>query len=226
MTSASQAPARASMSLTRAIAGRFRFDLRASDNGEAPKGPFGLSTLYQPPENGPAAADLVFVHGLNGGSSSTWTKGDGSTHFWPKQWLPSDETFHDVRIHTFGYSSGSGKDFSRALLSAIHDAPTIPHEERVSRPHSALQTLTDRRTAVRLGIRANHRNPQGPLVLVGHSMGGLVIRRHILSPVRHWNLVPFPNESPLSSSSPPLIRGRTWLRHFTVFFLLRVPALF
>ena len=146
MTSTSQVPDRASKSLTRAITGRFRFDLRESDNGEAPNGPLGLSTLYQPPGNGPTAADLVFVHGLNGGSSSTWTKGDVSTHFWPKQWLPSDEAFHDVRIHTFGYSSGIGKesilnipDFSRALLSAIHDSPTIPREERVSRPHSALQ---------------------------------------------------------------------------------------
>ncbi|KAI0123279.1 hypothetical protein BJ170DRAFT_687296 [Xylariales sp. AK1849] len=129
-----------------------RKESKVSDGTDYPKGSFGLTTLHEPHSQVPVA-DLVFVHGLNGGSQSTWTKGDDS-NFWPKNWLPNDEAFADVRIHSFGYHSGLTKesvlniqDFSRSLLGAIHDAPSIPRNQRV------------------------------PLVLVGHSMGGLVIKK-------------------------------------------------
>ena len=39
-----------------------------AETSDVPKGPFGLSS----PEN--AVTDLVFVHGLGGGSRSTWAK--------------------------------------------------------------------------------------------------------------------------------------------------------
>lgn len=104
---------------------------------ESPRGPLGLTNLYAPKED--AVADLIFVHGLNGGSYSTWTHGEDSSKFWPKLWLSNDVAFKDVRISTFGYSSGVDKesvlniaDFSRLLLSAIHDSPTIPREKAVS----------------------------------------------------------------------------------------------
>ncbi|KAJ9137442.1 GPI inositol-deacylase [Pleurostoma richardsiae] len=125
---------------------------RTPDQGDGPKGPFGLSLLYEPEDQTPVA-DLIFVHGLNGGSYSTWTKGDEST-FWPQKWLPEDAAFADVRIHTFGYHSGLSRDsilnihdFARSLLGAIHDAPGIPRNQGV------------------------------PLILIGHSMGGLVVKR-------------------------------------------------
>jgi hypothetical protein len=35
------------------------------------KGPLGLNTLHDPLD---AIADLIFVHGLGGGSQSTWTE--------------------------------------------------------------------------------------------------------------------------------------------------------
>ncbi|OIW24417.1 hypothetical protein CONLIGDRAFT_97007 [Coniochaeta ligniaria NRRL 30616] len=119
---------------------------------DQPKGALGLTTLHNPGTN--SVCDLVFVHGLNGGSQSTWCRGRDDSFFWPKEWLPKDESFRDVRIHTFGYASGLGResvlnvhDFATSLLVAIQDAPSIPHGEKA------------------------------PLVLVGHSMGGLVIKR-------------------------------------------------
>jgi hypothetical protein len=115
---------------------------KQSDRKEAPKGSYGLTTLHEPLCDVPVA-DLVFVHGLNGGSQSTWTRGSES-NFWPKAWLPYDEAFTDVRIHTFGYHSGLGresilgiKDFSRSLLGALQDAPTIPRKQNVSWPGSS-----------------------------------------------------------------------------------------
>ncbi len=95
-----------------------------------PKGPIGLSTLYEPDEQ--AIADLVFVHGLNGGSESTWTKRSDPSLFWPQQWLPQDDAFRDVRIHTFGYASKLNKesvlnihDFSTNLLSSLRHSPAL-----------------------------------------------------------------------------------------------------
>lgn len=108
-----------------------------SEAMDSAKGNFGLMTLYTPPNAEPVVG-LVFVHGLNGGSQSTWTKGHES-NFWPKTWLPRDEAFKDARIHTFGYHSGLSResvlniqDFARSFLGAIHDAPCIPLEAKVS----------------------------------------------------------------------------------------------
>jgi hypothetical protein len=114
-----------------------RRDDNSNLDSEDSKGPFGLNTLSQPPE--PVVADLVFVHGLGGGSRSTWTKSLNPSLCWPEKWLPQDERFKDVRIHTFGYSSNVGKestlnihDFAKALLGSIYDCPAIPRGSKVS----------------------------------------------------------------------------------------------
>lgn len=95
------------------------------------KGPFGLNVLYEPSQ--PAIADLVFVHGLGGGSRSTWTKSGDPSLYWPREWLPKDLRFQDVRIFSFGYNSNWDKestlnlhDFAKSLLGSIQDCPHIP----------------------------------------------------------------------------------------------------
>jgi hypothetical protein len=100
--------------------------------------PLGLTTLYEPAPEADVA-DLIFVHGLRGGSYKTWTKSNNASLFWPKEWLPQDEAFERSRIHSFGYDSNWGKgstlrilDFSRALLGAMIDCPSIPHDSKVS----------------------------------------------------------------------------------------------
>ena len=122
------------------------------DVPEASKGPYGLTTLAEPA--GPVIADLIFVHGMGGGSRSTWTKSSDESLYWPGEWLPHDSGFRDVRIHSFGYNSNWEKestlnihDFAKSLLGAIKDCPAIP------------------------------RTSNAPLILLGHSMGGLVIKK-------------------------------------------------
>lgn len=112
--------------------------LSSFETSDSAKGNYGLTTLYNPSSKDPVA-DLVFVHGLNGGSQSTWTKGDES-NFWPRAWLPQDDAFKATRIHTFGYHSGISKesvlniqDFARSFLGAINDAPSIPRGTKVGR---------------------------------------------------------------------------------------------
>ncbi|KAK3176965.1 hypothetical protein OEA41_008291 [Lepraria neglecta] len=117
------------------------------------KGPTGLSLLFEPSE---PLVDLIFVHGLRGGSRKTWSKTNDPYHYWPKEWLPRDPEFKNVRIHSFGYNSDWGEtkqsfldihDFGKSLLVAIYDSPHI---------RAAGDT---------------------PLILVGHSMGGLVSKK-------------------------------------------------
>lgn len=107
------------------------------DSSTDARGPFGLNTLYDPSTF--AIADLVFVHGLGGGSRSTWTKSGDRSLYWPQEWLPHDTGFQDVRIHSFGYDSNWEKestlnvhDFAKSLLGAIQDCPLIPHGSGVS----------------------------------------------------------------------------------------------
>lgn len=102
-------------------------------------GPLGLITLSIPSCSAAnVIADVVFVHGLRGGSRKTWTKSGDPALYWPKEWLPNDDTLQDIRIHSFGYDSNWGKksalgihDFADALLNSILDCPSIPRDTKV-----------------------------------------------------------------------------------------------
>ena len=138
--------------LSRTLRGRGDSDATSED---PPKGPYGLTTLHEPLDS--VVADLVFVHGLGGGSRSTWTKSMDPALFWPQEWLPYDSKFEDIRIHTFGYNSNWDKestlnihDFAKSLLGSVQDCPVIP------------------------------RGSNTPLILLGHSMGGLVIKKTLI----------------------------------------------
>ena len=113
-----------------------RRDRGGSDVPVDPKGPFGLTTLFTGRDS--VSCDLVFAHGLGGGSRSTWSHSADASLFWPKEWLPRDEGFKDVRVHSFGYNSNWEKesslnihDFAKALLGSIQDCPTIPRSSTV-----------------------------------------------------------------------------------------------
>jgi hypothetical protein len=102
------------------------------DDQQFGKGPLGLTTLHGPQPGDPVVADIIFVHGLNGGSRSTWTKGGMPHLFWPQEWLPTDSAFADTRIHTFGYPATLDResilnvhDFARSLLAAVKDSPAM-----------------------------------------------------------------------------------------------------
>lgn len=110
---------------------------KASDSGlEDQKGPLGLTTIHTPLQS--VIGDLIFVHGLGGGSFKTWTKNANPALFWPQAWLPEDADFRDVRIHTFGYDSDWDKgsilnvhDFAKSLLEWIMSSPEIPLDTEV-----------------------------------------------------------------------------------------------
>ena len=107
------------------------------ESAEEIRGPLGLNLLFAPSE---PIVDFVFVHGLRGGSRKTWSKSLHPAHFWPKEWLPRDPDFRDVRIHSFGYSSDwadrrdsilSIHDFAKSLLGGLLDSHYIGRNPNV-----------------------------------------------------------------------------------------------
>lgn len=113
----------------------------------------GLTELHCPTE---PRLDFVFVHGLRGGSFKTWRKYDDPASLWPKAWISEDQDLYFVRTSTFGYQSDwltrrdsilNVYDFGRKLLGELQTS------------------------------RSLRRSKYTPIVLIGHSMGGLVIKR-------------------------------------------------
>ncbi|KAK4032547.1 hypothetical protein C8A01DRAFT_50681 [Parachaetomium inaequale] len=133
-TSGGSTPATARSTTWSFISRSFSLSSRGTEGVQELKGPLGLTTLYEPNPKQTRAlvADVVFVHGLNGGSFSTWSKGNNPDCYWPQQWLPKEDGFGDVRIHAFGYPAAATRasvlnigDISQTLLAAIHDLPSM-----------------------------------------------------------------------------------------------------
>jgi hypothetical protein len=95
------------------------------------KGPLGLNMINSVPE---PLADIIFVHGLGGGSRKTWAKSKKDGQYWPKEWLAKDPNFQNVRLHSFGYKADwqemkdsilDIQDFALSLLGEMQDNPGI-----------------------------------------------------------------------------------------------------
>ncbi|KAI0523866.1 WD40 repeat-like protein [Xylaria bambusicola] len=129
---------------------------------EVTRGLLGLNLLFEPSE---PRLDIIFVHGLQGGSRKTWSLDptDPLT-YWPREWLPLEPGFRHARIHSFGYDS----DWRKSAVSTltVHDF--------------ALALLADLKHS-----QAFKRNGNTPIVFVAHSMGGLVIKKAFLLATRN-----------------------------------------
>lgn len=119
---------------------------------ENAKGSLGLNLLYAPSK---PLVDFVFVHGLGGGSRKTWSKTGSTSHYWPQEWITKDPAFNDVRVCSFGYDSDWAKG-KENCLNIHHMGKSLLGELIISPHHSSTST---------------------PIVLIGHSMGGLVIKK-------------------------------------------------
>ena len=119
---------------------------------ENPKGLLGLNLLYSPSQ---PLVDFIFVHGLGGGSRKTWSKTGSVTDYWPQDWLPKDPAFSTVRVHSFGYDSDWVRGKDNCL--DIHQFGKLLLGEMSVSP-----SLSQANTSI---------------VLIGHSMGGLVIKK-------------------------------------------------
>lgn len=121
-------------------------------------GPTGLTILRTPSSE--VFVEIVFVHGLRGGSRQAWSYSPDITHFWPQEWLPNHSAFDHARILSYGYNSDwmlrrenpmSIHDFGQALVEAIYNSPELRHHKTTK------------------------------IIFVAHSMGGLVVKKSIIT---------------------------------------------
>ena len=126
----------------------------SSETADEVRGSLGLNLLHRPSE---PLIDFIFVHGLRGDSRRTWSKSGNIDDYWPQQWLPFEPRFKNVRIHSFGYNSDWG-DKRKTNLS-VHDFGQSLLSEMLISPELG-------------GVDGST-----PIVLVGHSMGGIVIKK-------------------------------------------------
>ena len=127
---------------------------------------------------------------MRGGSRKTWSSSEDISHFWPKEWLPSEPGFEHVRIYSYGYNSDwaerkanvwSIHDFGQGLVASLENCPEIRRGEEV---RLVLTTGHTRHVSV-----AEQEVFQAPLIMVGHSMGGLVIKKVTPGPLTPGNLL-------------------------------------
>jgi pimeloyl-ACP methyl ester carboxylesterase len=124
-------------------------------------GPTGLTTIYTPSSE--TLVEIIFVHGLRGGSRQAWSFSPHIMHFWPKEWLPEHPDFEHARIHTYGYPSDWM--LRRENPSSIHDFGLGLLEAMLNSPELRQAKITK-------------------IILVAHSMGGLVVKKSIIT-ARH-----------------------------------------
>ncbi len=101
-------------------------------------------------------ADIVFVHGLGGGSHSTWRhgrEGEAGHFFWPEE-LGKD--LPDCAVWSLGYEAGVVPWFG---------VDGLPIEDRA-------KNLAHKLTTGGLGRR--------PLIFIAHSMGGLMVKEIVV----------------------------------------------
>ncbi len=108
-----------------------------NDDEKVARGPLGLRLLHSSPE---PLIDIIFVHGLRGGSIKTWRKGNDPRNFWPQLWLPAEPELHNANIHSFGYDSDwvstkssilNVHDFGQSLLEEMRNSPYLRDKRNV-----------------------------------------------------------------------------------------------
>ncbi|KAK0716184.1 hypothetical protein B0H67DRAFT_666819 [Lasiosphaeris hirsuta] len=115
--------------------------------------PLGLLVLHAPPER---TIDILFIHGLGGTSLRSWCYERHLDNLWPKLWLPND--LPTARILTFGYNA----HFSSRKAQASYTIGDF---------------ASDLLFRMRYGEKTPERLGQVPIVIVAHSMGGLVFKK-------------------------------------------------
>ncbi|KAK3335250.1 hypothetical protein B0T19DRAFT_452139 [Cercophora scortea] len=138
-------------------------DIAEINKFQVPKDTLGLHVLYEPKttDNG-FVADIVAVHGLGGDSFSTWTD-NKSGKMWLKDFLPESQYFHNSRIMTFGYDARAW-----LLPASKNNSPG----RSFTFSESFLGALRSQRILT---------NTQGrPIVFIGHSLGGIVIKKALV----------------------------------------------
>lgn len=111
----------------------------------------------------PIRADIVFLHGLTGNGIGTWEKGDT---VWPRDLLP--KAVPAARVITWNYDADIMRFFNKTGQNTI-----LKHAENFLLDSAGERAEED-------GIE-----PDRPIIFVGHSLGGLVIKQALITAREH-----------------------------------------
>ncbi|KAK8026590.1 hypothetical protein PG991_003646 [Apiospora marii] len=128
---------------------------RRQRSEERREDPLGLHVLHLPEQS--RTVDILFIHGLGGTSRRTWSKNRDLNYLWPQLWLPNEPEFSRARILTFGYNAHYASKTQASL--SINDF------------------AKDLLFRLKYGESGTERMGQVPIVIVAHSMGGLIFKR-------------------------------------------------
>ncbi|KAI1410400.1 hypothetical protein F5Y13DRAFT_202173 [Hypoxylon sp. FL1857] len=117
--------------------------------------PLGLFVLHAPVQR---SVDVLFIHGLGGTSLRTWCRNRDLENLWPQLWLPEEPDLSGARILTFGYNAHFSSKKEHASLTIGDFA-------------------NDLLFRMKYGENGPDRLGQVPLIVVAHSMGGLVFKK-------------------------------------------------
>ena len=119
---------------------------------------FGVTEVFR--SDNSEHVDIVFVHGVNGHPYYTWNS-EKNKVFWPAQLLPSTIEEKNARMLVFGYDADAASLTVGASKDKIH--------------HHAEQLV-----ATLWANRRKEKATENPIVFVGHSLGGLIIKRALI----------------------------------------------
>ena len=114
--------------------------------------------MYEPEGPAQRSVDILFIHGLGGTSLRTWCYNRDLRFLWPQLWLPQESELVSARILSYGYNAHFSKTGEQASL-AIGDF------------------ASDMLFRMRYAESGPHRLGQVPVIVVAHSMGGLVFKK-------------------------------------------------
>ncbi|KAI9727480.1 MAG: hypothetical protein M1828_006422 [Chrysothrix sp. TS-e1954] len=124
------------------------------------KGPLGLTMLHNPEV---AEADLILIHGLDGGSRSTWTWNGDESLYWPQKWLPHEPRLRNLRIRSFGY------DINRKWRDGVLGNLYLVANELLFRLTFDESITHDSKAGAITFVKV-------PLLFVAHSLGGVILK--------------------------------------------------
>ncbi|KAL8673688.1 MAG: hypothetical protein Q9168_001903 [Polycauliona sp. 1 TL-2023] len=136
----------------------------------------GLTEVFSPA--GGSNVDVVFVHGINGHASGTWTSEKDRT-FWPAQLLPPFLEEARARVLVYGYDADTHSPMEETsdMLALDRDGLQYgtPHGVTQDKIHNHAEQLIQSLCANRRTHAAEH-----PIVFVAHSLGGIVVKRALI----------------------------------------------
>ncbi|TDZ14739.1 Protein SERAC1 [Colletotrichum orbiculare MAFF 240422] len=126
---------------------------------------YGITPLYENVSATSTACDVVAVPGLASHAVGSW-KAPGDSDVWLRDWLPED--IPNIRVILYGYDTKLLKNDS---ASSIEDL--------------------GRRLLESLGtFRKSTNTQERPIILIGHSLGGLLIKEALVHSYRSTGLGP------------------------------------